>query len=408
MVSINELATFTVFSGSNISYVDGTLDPTTATPGENVTMTVALFDSGTASLTLLPDSTWLEIDFSPAGSVERTYLGGNFALPANDSALVSFLSTMIPDSITPGFYPIQLHVAGTPSINPNDTLVYNIALTDQLQILIPGALSLYAADLTDTEVSQGETGQVLTFKLQNTGDGSARINSADSIQIATGSQYTLNRTSAQIFPLTIATGDSAIFTYNIAVDNNAVTGPDTFNVSVGYNDVASGRNFTVTNPAVYGDWNVLEKTTLNVVAVNAAAVNVSQGQTGLAVELQIENTGAVPGIIGSASNIGIQFTNNNNTVIYVSPVLPDTIAPLATNSYNFTVNINAAAATGIDSLRGFVNGRNLRTNALASDVSSSLDAWLVQLPPQVIITRVFSPQSTVNSGQQNLNVELRL
>ncbi len=249
----------------------------------------------------------------------------------------------------------------------------------------------------------------MTFKLQNTGDGSARINSADSISITYGSQYQLSRSSAQVFPLTIVSGDSAIFTYNVAVNNNATTGPDTFDVSVGYNDVASGRSFTVTNPAVYADWNVLEKATLNITAINAPAANVSQGQTGLTVAVQIENTGEVPAIIGSADSIGLQFSNNNNyTTVYVSPALPDTIAPLANNSYNFTVNVNAAAATGIDSIRGFVSGRNLRTNSVTSATGAYLDGWNVQSPPDLVITRIYSDRSAVNNGQQDLTVQMRI
>ena len=37
-----------------------------------------------------------------------------------------------------------------------------------------------------------------------------------------------------------------------------------------------------------------------------------------------------------------------------------------------------------------------------------LDGWNVQTPANVAITRVYHPQSQVNSGQQNLLVELRL
>ncbi len=88
--SSSSLATFTVFSGSNISYIDSSLVPATAVPAENVVFNVALFDSGTAALTLLPDSTWLQFDFSPSAGTVRTYLGGNFALTANDTTQVSF------------------------------------------------------------------------------------------------------------------------------------------------------------------------------------------------------------------------------------------------------------------------------------------------------------------------------
>jgi hypothetical protein len=155
-------------------------------------------------------------------------------------------------------------------------------------------------------------------------------------------------------------------------------------------------------------WQVISDVSLNIVSLTATDTRVTQGQSGLAVSLEISNTGETGAVIGSADSIGITFLANNNTVTQVSPALPDTILPSTSRTYNFTVDINPSAATGIDSLAGFVIGRNVRTDAVSSISSGYLDGWDVQTPANIVLTSVFNSLSQINSGQEDLSVEVRL
>ncbi len=176
---------------------------------------------------------------------------------------------------------------------------------------------------------------------------------------------------------------------------------------IGYRDVNSGANYQADNPAVYANWRVQSGSALDILSLVATSTKVTQGQANLPVSMQVENTGETAAIIG-VDSIGIQFLNNNNPVTITSPTLPDTLAAGANRIYNFTVNITGSAATGVDSLRGFVFGRNVSTGSVSSTTSAYLDGWNVQTPADLVITRVYNANSQVNSGQEDLSVELRL
>jgi hypothetical protein len=257
-------------------------------------------------------------------------------------------------------------------------------------------------------VSQGEIGRTLSLRVLNTGESQAQILSADSIQLSFTSTYSLSLTSGQSFPFTLNGGDSTLFIYNVDVSTSAIAGPDTFRASIGYEDVNSGVSYTASDSSVYDEWRVLSDVSLNIVSLTATDTRVTQGQNGLAVSLEISNTGETGAVVGAADSIGITFLANNNTVTLVSPVLPDTILPASSQTYNFTVDINPSAATGLDSLAGFVIGRNVRTGSVSSVSSSYLDGWDVQTPANIVLTSVFNALSQVNSGQEDLSVEVRL
>jgi hypothetical protein len=262
--------------------------------------------------------------------------------------------------------------------------------------------------LSDSVVSQGETDQTLSLRVNNTGEAPARIFSLDSIQFNYNSTYSLSLTSGQNFPYTINGGDSALFIYDVSVAAAAAAGADTFRAVIGYEDVNSGVDYQANNPAIYDDWQVLSDVSLNIVSVTAAATRVTQGQDSLLVLLEVGNTGGVDAVIGSTDSLGIQFLANNNTVTLIGPTLPDTIGASFSEVYSFYVTVNTSAATGIDSLRGFAIGRNVRTGQTNNVTSSYLDGWDVQTPANIAITSVFNGFSQVNSGQQDLSVEIRL
>ena len=115
--SINPLTSFIVSGGSKVKYVANSVTPFQAVSGESVTFNLALIDSGSTDLKLLPDSTYLQIGFAPT---VRTYLAGNFILNANDTTYVVFKNLVLP-SVASGPYDLRLHTVGT--LFGRDTLI---------------------------------------------------------------------------------------------------------------------------------------------------------------------------------------------------------------------------------------------------------------------------------------------
>jgi hypothetical protein len=387
----NSTDTFDIISGASVTLV--TYTPQTVSANQDVAFEVSVTNSGVASVILNQIQTTFEF-----GGQNFT-LDGDQVVSPDTTSLLRFASSTV--GLPSGRYQGTLVLVGTENGVPyQDTLFTGIA--DSLTVQDGTVLAVSSITLSDSVVSQGESGQTLSVRVLNTGESQARILSADSIQFSYNSTYLFSRTSGQSFPFTLNGGDSTLFVYNVDVSPSAVAGQDTFRATIGYEDVNSGVSYTASDPGVYDNWLVLSDVSLNIVSLTATDTRVTQGQSGLAVSLEISNTGETGAVVGST------FLANNNTVTLISPALPDTILPDSSRTYNFTVDINPSAATGIDSLAGFVIGRNISTGAVSAITSSYLDGWNVQTPANIVLTSVFNSLSQVNSGQEDLSVEVRL
>ncbi len=387
---------FTIINAAQVALVSYT--PQTVSNGQPASFEVTVNNTGDANVLLQQAQTTLTF------GTQTFTLNGDQAITAATNSILRFAAANI--SLAQGSYSGTLILNGTENGVPySGTLL--TAPGDELEVQSPSSLILSSILLSDINVSQGEQDQSIAVRVRNSGNATARINSAADIVFDYNSTYTL-APSGIIFPLTINGGDSALINYTIDIAENAATGLDTFRVAVTYQDQNSGSTYVLNNPVIYDTWTVLSRANLDIMSINAIASRVSQGQAGLTIQMQITNTGQVGARIGAADSIGLQFLNNNNLVTLTAPVLPFTIAPLSTQQFDFTVTINTFAATGIDSIRGFVIGRNQRTGAIAADQSAYLDAWLVQSAPQIVITSIRNSYPQVNRGQQNLLVEMQI
>ncbi|MEE9118342.1 MAG: Ig-like domain-containing protein, partial [Calditrichia bacterium] len=384
---------FEIVSAANVSFVSFT--PDTVSSGQDVQYRVTVNNSGSANVLL--DGSLTTWQF---GS-QKISLGNDQAITDTaNSTLIFPLTTLTLDT---GSYTGTLILVGTENGGAFTDTIYTNEIVDSLLVVQSTAtLSLQAITLSDTVVSQGESGQTLQITVQNDSDATAQISS---VNIFNDSLYTL--TANQTLPMSLAGNSSTILSYDISVNDNATAGQDTFRTTINYSDENSGTNYILNNPAVYDNWNVLQKSVLQVVAVNAVRTKVSQGQTGITVTVQVQNSGQVAAVVGTSDSVGVQFLRNLNTDSLTSPVLPDTIAGGDTTLYTFSVNVSEAAAVGIDSLRGFVIGRNIRTGEITSHTSNYLDSWKVQRPPQIAINWINSSHNQVNRDQQNVAVYLK-
>jgi hypothetical protein len=292
----NSTDTFDIISGASVTLI--TYSPQTVSANQDVAFEVSVSNSGVASVILNQIQTTFEF------GAQNFTLDGDQVVSPDTTSLLRFASSTV--GLSSGRYQGTLILVGTENGVPyQDTLFTGIS--DSLTVQDGTVLAVSSITLSDSVVSQGESGQTLYVRVLNTGESQARILSADSIQFSYNSTYSFSRTSGQSFPFTLNGGDSTLFVYNVDVGPSAVAGQDTFRATIGYEDVNSGVSYTASDPGVYDNWQVISDVSLNIVSLTATDTRVTQGQSGLAVSLEISNTGETGAVVGSADSIGITF-----------------------------------------------------------------------------------------------------
>lgn len=387
---------FKVIEDAQISW--DSYAPVQITNGQNVTFTAQVSNAGNYDLVLDRDSTTI------------TFGGTSFKLAANNviegngatSSLVFETGTLSVTDGTPGI----LKISGTEEGNAftksfsSDTLgaISNLTVQTQANLAFMANPSLSAG-----VVSQGQTAESFQFQLSNSGQATAVINSLDDITILVDgadistTNYQVTLSPGKTFPLNISSGSPELFNFTVNVADDVPASTDVFSVQVDYSDANSAAPLNLassTNPS----WDVLTKTALSITYINAAETQVSQGQTGLNVDVRVVNMGDVQANI---SDVYLDFKRNTNNF---TASIPANIPGNDSTTITFTVAIDSAAATGIDSIRAVAEGTNSYTSAAVSTTSKYLDGWLVSSAGSVSINAVTSTYSRVNRGQQNVPI----
>ncbi|RMH63466.1 MAG: hypothetical protein D6677_07120 [Calditrichaeota bacterium] len=370
--------------------------PQAVSENQTVTFTADVTNTGIYDILLDETNTYLQF------GGQTFLLNGTQALQGSGN-VTTLTFTSAPVNLTAGTYSGTLVIRGTEVGNDyRDTLYTATSGLSPLTVQTIAQANIQTLTLSDTQVSQGETTQILTLQLQNTGGATALIQSADSITFNYSSAYTLTLSSGQTFPLAMPSGISQTFTYNVAVDAAAPTGNDTFSARVAYSDSNSTLSYVETDPAVIDSWNVLSKASLYVSDVNATATKVSQGQSGLTVDIKVKNLGQTSARVDT---LYPDFKRNINSYT-TATAFPFTLAGGDSQTVTYNVTIDNNAATGTDSLRGITAGVNIRTSEALSHTGAYLDAWQVFKQAQIVINSVTSSSSRVNHGQKNVPVDV--
>ncbi len=156
-------------SGSAL-YQANTLSPDSVVARQNVQFNVALVDTGTASVTLDADQTYLQILNSPVAPIK---LYTEFTIPGKDTVTVNFKEMQLSSDLTPGYYDVKLHIYGQTiggTIFEKDTI-----LTSGLLVLKSGEIHISKIDISAQRVRQGQNDVPITFWLHNDGESSAYI-----------------------------------------------------------------------------------------------------------------------------------------------------------------------------------------------------------------------------------------
>ncbi len=391
-VGATQTSQFRVIDSAVLTWLAYTPNP--LSEGQNVAFSTTIKNDGAYDVLLNKDSTTLTF----GGQV--FYPSANQALQGNGASTnISFTGQNL--SLLAGTYPGTLLLIGTEVGNAfTSTLTTTASGISDLNVQTAANIDLQSITLSDVEVSQGENGQTLSIQFTNSGQATATVLSADSVKISYGSIYQFSLSSGQTFPLYVPAGSSNTLIYTVNVDNAATTGNDTFTAQVAFQDSNSSTDYTEINNTISDTWNVLSKSALTVSALNAVATQVSQGQSGLTVDITLQNSGQTPTIVDTAY---IDFKRNLNT-FSTATAFPLTLAAGASQDISFSVTIDSNAATGTDSIRALANGSNQRSGAALSETSLYLDGWQVFSAPSVVINSVSSTYSRVNRGQQNVPV----
>jgi hypothetical protein len=221
--------------------------------------------------------------------------------------------------ITFGDGTTQSFVLQASSTSP--TLVYTVVQNGKGTTVAPnGTITLPNANV-------GATSSVVV-RVQNTGNGSATINS-----LSTASPFQVS--GAPLFPETLATNASFQFTLTFAptapgVQNGQLlVGSDLFNLTA----TGLGSNLQFSYVA---DGSTLTIGTNGVTSVVFSPVQVTRTAS---IPFTVTNTGTLPAVV---SNIAIQGANSPFLVSGL-PQLPKTVAPGA--SFSFTVSFSPTTAT---------------------------------------------------------------
>ncbi len=156
-------------SGSAL-YQAHSLNPDSVVAKQKVRFSVALIDTGTASVTLDADQTYLQILNS---SLDPIKLYAEYTIPGKDTVTVNFQETQLPADLTPGYYDVRLHIYGQTiggSIFEKDTVI-----TSGLLVLKSGEVHVARIDIPAERVRKGQTDVPITFRLHNNGQSSVYI-----------------------------------------------------------------------------------------------------------------------------------------------------------------------------------------------------------------------------------------
>ncbi len=151
-------------------YQSNTLTPDSVVANQKVTFSVALIDTGTASVTLDADQSYLQILNS---SVDPINLFAEYTIPGKDTAVVNFKQTQLASDLSPGFYDVKLHIYGqtiSGTVFEKDTV-----LTSGLVVLKSGEVHVSRIDIPDQQVRLGQTDVPVMFTLHNDGQSPVYI-----------------------------------------------------------------------------------------------------------------------------------------------------------------------------------------------------------------------------------------
>jgi len=294
--------TFLIKSGVLLSYQNGSLEPDSIVPGETVTFSVIVENSGNTDLIVNPDSSYLE--FTDGVRVFRANVDGNITIrgtltqtPRENT--VPFVTETVPPDFAPNLIlPIQVVMHGK---LPNDQPFEGDTLVGQHQLtVLPEALVVVdSIDIVPQVVTRGQSFVEVRYYLSNKGASGAQVNELNSVFVDSAGQEMTDQWitvfNSHNLPFTILPGEQVTFIRKYNILDTAPLGPAFAGLNGAYNDLRKPddeRNFT--SGAVTDQVRIIQFSSAFVSQLKLAQVPnppfVNYGQP-VALELYLANSG---------------------------------------------------------------------------------------------------------------------
>jgi len=375
---------FAVTAGIQLTYRD--FAPKTVSENQNTAFTMDVQNDGAYDFLLNQDSTRLVF-----GS-QTFNLDGNQTIGPNDTTRLRFSAQNV--QLSAGSkYAGTLYLQGTENGSLTYDTLYTASGGDSLTVQRIANLEISSVTLTDTVVARGEEGDTLKIALNNAGEATAVIVSADSVSISYNSSYTL--TPVQTFPYELLGGLADTLFYKIKVAADAPTGLDTFRVQIAFQDQNSELNYQESKPGIYDSWRVIQPGAVTVLSVTGMYDSVSTGQDSIPVQVRVENSGHYDIRVDSL-RLNLQAQNYVASTLFRS--VSRTLQPAQRDTFMFSVSVRTDAVSGTQSLNASAYATNLYDQSVVSDLAAdTTDSWLVQQAVAVVVTD--NQPVRISSGQ---------
>ena len=294
-----------ISSGGRAGYIAGTFTPDTVVAEQTVDFNAAFSDSGTADLTLVADSSYIEILGS---SLDPLHLSGRYTLKGKDadsgvldSTYVSFNSAAIPKNLSPGSYDVNWHLTARlpdgQSVLSSGTIAKGLTVINGAQLIVSQII------MDSVLVRQGQENIPLRMQVRNQGRSAAGFSgvrfdfwNVDQNRSVAG-EWLVNTTPE--FPDTLLAGASTWYTFGFNLNKQAHIGRDVPLPQLKYADlrtplisrstgsVMQNDTVTVVSPAALRIDSLLARK--DVLAPNAPQVNINRAFN---ITVVLANTGS--------------------------------------------------------------------------------------------------------------------
>ncbi len=397
-----------ILKADSVSYLAGTLGPLQVTTGDSFQFTLQVKNTGPVSLVLNASQTFLKIGTAS----DTAFLAQNSAVGSNQTATLAFQS--IPVTLAPSAtaYPVSLFLKGDEG---NASFVDSLVNFDSVTVQ-QGISVLHAAFGSDSTVAGQGEGKI-PFQLVVTNNGVLNapmvIQTPQDVTVRSTSPIVVTPTSpaSGAFPVTLNGGQSQTFQFQIQLPDTFPAGVQKFWGQTQYQDGNSGKTVTFQDSLTATDQlTVLTRAQLQIASLQVLGRDtVSQGQSGVQIQLVLRNTGQVAARVG-VDSLSLSFLNQH-TLQSLLPSLPKVIAGGAVDTFLFTYSIAPQAALGPDPVSGTVLYRDGRSNAVRTVSTSQADTLFIQSPAGpgfVSINSLNIPAASVNRGQAGIAATVKL
>jgi hypothetical protein len=236
-------------------------------------------------------------------------------------------------------------------------------------------------DAAPASVAQGQSGAVVSFTAENIARNTVDVTATDLVFLDGGgvdlsSEYTVTPDPAN--PTTIASGATETFAFTVDVDAMATRGTITIHGLVTSQDQVTMASFTDRVADTPDTWEVAGALPF-LRTSDATPATVARGSSGHAVSVTVENAGLNPlGVI----LLELRFADGGggdvtpDYAVVADPVNPASIAPGATESFAFSVDVDPTATLGTVTIDAHIDAQDLVSMTNESDTGADVpDSW---------------------------------